>query len=75
MKVSELRELLGNYPDDMEIHTAYGYGDYWRTTVAPKVTSLFEGMVVHSDYHQMDKLVELDDDETDSDARTVLILE
>lgn len=75
MKVSELRELLGNYPDDMEIHTAYGYGDYWRTTVAPKVTSLFEGTVVHSDYHQMDKLVELDDDETDSDARTVLILE
>lgn len=75
MLVSELRELLRNYPDDMEIHTAYNYGDYWRTTVAPKVTGVFEGAVVHSDYHQMDKLVELDDDETDSDARTVLILE
>jgi hypothetical protein len=75
MKVAELIEMLQNYPADMEVHTAYGYGDYWRTTVAPKVTGVFEGAVVRSDYHQMDKLVELDDDEMDSDARTVLILE
>ena len=75
MLVKDLIAILGNYPEDMEVHMAYGYGDYWRTTVAPKIGSVFEGSVSFSDYHSMDKLLELDDDEVDSDSRTVLILE
>lgn len=75
MKVAELIEMLQDYPADMEVHMAYGSGDYWRTVLAPKVSQVSEGSVKYTDYHQTDKLVELDDDEMDSDARTVLILE
>ena len=75
MTVEELIAQLEQFPKDAEVHFAYNYGDHWRTTVAPKVSGAFEGSVVHSAYHQMDKLVELDDDEMDSDARTVVVLE
>jgi len=75
MKVAELIEVLQGYPADMEVHMAYGSGDYWRTVLAPAVTQISEGAVKYTEYHRMDKLVELDDDEMDSDARTVLILE
>lgn len=75
MKVAELIEMLQNYPADMEVHMAYGSGDYWHTTVAPRITGVFEGAVAYTEYHRMDKLVDLDEDEMDSDARTVLILE
>ncbi len=75
MKVADLIEMLQGYPADMEVHMAYGSGDYWRTVLAPAVTQISEDAVKYTEYHRMDKLVELDDDETDSDARTVLILE
>ena len=75
MLVRDLIELLEGYPADMEVHMAYGSGDYWRTVLAPSVTRVSEGAVAYTAYHQTDKLVELDDDEIDSDARTVLILE
>ena len=35
MLVRDLIELLEGYDADMEVHFAYGYGDHWRTTVAP----------------------------------------
>jgi len=75
MKVADLIEVLQGYPADMEVHMAYGSGDYWRTVLAPAVSQVIEGAVKYTEYHRMDKLVELDDDEMDSDARTVLILE
>ena len=61
MKVSELIELLGCHSPDAEVHFSYGYGDHWRTEVAPAVSSVADGVVEYSDYHQMDKLVEDED--------------
>ncbi len=61
MKVSQLIEQLGYMDKDADVHFAYGYGDHWRTTVAPKVSQVFEGVVERSDYHQMDKLVDDED--------------
>jgi hypothetical protein len=61
MKVSQLIEQLGYMDAEAEVHFAYGYGDHWRTTVAPKVSQVFEGVVERSDYHQMDKLVDDED--------------
>jgi hypothetical protein len=61
MKVKDLIEQLGYMDQDAEVHFAYGYGDHWRTTVAPKVSQVFEGVVERSDYHQMDKLVDDED--------------
>lgn len=61
MKVKDLIEQLGRLDAEADVHFAYGYGDHWRTTVAPKVSRVFEGVVERSDYHQMDKLVDDED--------------
>ena len=58
MKVSELIEILGRYDQEADVHFAYGYGDHWRTQVAPAISQVWDGVVEYSDYHQMDKLVE-----------------
>jgi hypothetical protein len=80
MKVSQLIEQLQYMDKDAEVHFAYGYGDHWRTTVAPKVSQVFEGAVVFSDYHRMDKLADEDfeDEEPgnpDENVRRVVIIE
>jgi hypothetical protein len=61
MKVAELIELLGYHSPDAEVHFSYGYGDHWRTEVAPAVSSVADGVVEYSDYHQMDKMVDDED--------------
>lgn len=58
MKVRELIAELECYPEDAEVHMAYGAGDYWRTTLAPKVGHSFWGFVEKSEYHQTFKLVD-----------------
>ena len=73
MNVAQLIEQLQDLDQEAEVHFAYNYGDYWRTEVAPKITRVSEGMVAHSDYHQMDKLIEDDSDE--EDVRRVIVLE
>jgi hypothetical protein len=66
---------------DADVHFAYGYGDHWRTTVAPKVSQVFEGVVEFSDYHRMDKMIEDEDcydEETGDykkDVRRVVVIE
>ena len=61
MKVTELIELLGYHSPDAEVHFSYGYGDHWRTEVAPAVSSVADGVVEFSDYHRMDKMVDDED--------------
>jgi hypothetical protein len=67
MKVKDLIEQLGYMDPEAEVHFEYGYGDHWRTQVAPKVSSVEMGMVKYSDYHRMDKVVEPDWDNEDAD--------
>jgi hypothetical protein len=67
MQVKELIEILGRYDQEADVHFAYGYGDHWRTQVAPAISQVFDGVVEYSDYHQMDKLVE-DEDCYDEDT-------
>lgn len=76
MQVKELIEILQEYDPEMEVHTSYGYGDHWRTQVAPKVSEVFEGAVTYSEYHRMDKLVDDDEEEgaeTPTDRKVVII--
>ena len=80
MKVKDLIEQLGYMDAEADVHFAYGYGDHWRTTVAPKVSQVFEGAVQYSDYHRMDKLADEDfeDEEPgnpDENTRRVVIIE
>ena len=81
MKVSQLIEQLGYMDKDADVHFAYGYGDHWRTTVAPKVSQVFEGVVEFSDYHRMDKMIDDEDcydEETGDykkDVRRVVVIE
>ena len=77
MNVAELIEELTCMPQDAEVHFSYNYGDHWRTQVAPKVTEVSEGAVVHSEYHRMPKVVEFDYDDEDGDeaeGNSVVIL-
>ena len=81
MQVKELIEILSRYDQDAEVHYSYGYGDYWRTEVAPAVCQVIDGVVEYSDYHQMDKLVEDEDcydEETGNykaDIRKVVVID
>jgi len=72
MTVQELIEQLSYMDKDAPVHFAYGYGDHWRTQVAPAVSSIEQGVVEYSDYHRMDKMVEDDDcyDEATGDYKT-----
>jgi len=70
MKVKDLIEQLGYMDPEAEVHFEYGYGDHWRTTVAPKVSTVGTGLVQYSDYHRMDKVVESDwDDEENEEPK------
>jgi hypothetical protein len=82
MQVKELIEILGRYDQEADVHFAYGYGDHWRTQVAPAISQVFDGVVEYSDYHQMDKLVEEYDDQFDeetgnlrTDVRKVVVID
>ncbi len=67
MLVADLIEELKHMPQDAEVHFEYGYGDHWRTQVAPKISSVEMGLVEYSAYHQMDKVVEPDWDDEEAD--------
>jgi hypothetical protein len=67
MQVKELIDILSRYDQEADVHFAYGYGDHWRTQVAPAISQVFDGVVEYSDYHQMDKLVD-DEDCYDEDT-------
>lgn len=73
MKVKDLIVHLSNEDPEATVHFAYGYGDHWRTTVAPEVTGLEEGRVVVSTYHDMDKVIE-EDENGYEEARAVVLL-
>ena len=81
MQVKELIEILSRYDQEADVHFAYGYGDHWRTTVAPAISQVFDGVVEYSSYHQMDKLVEDEDcydEETGdykADVRKVVVID
>ena len=81
MTVQELIEQLGYMDPNANVHFSYNYGDHWRTTVAPRVSEVSEGVVEFSDYHRMDKMVEEYEDQFDeetgefrSDVRKVVVL-
>lgn len=80
MKVAQLIEALQCMDADAEVHFSYNYGDHWRTTVAPTVDRIDEGVVEHSAYHSMDKMVDDEDcydEETGdykADVRRVVVL-
>ena len=72
MTVQELIEQLSSMDKDAQVHYSYGYGDHWRTQVAPAVSSIEQGQVEYSDYHRMDKMVDDEDcyDEETGDYKT-----
>lgn len=67
MNVRDLIECLEGMDPEAEVHFSYNYGDHWRTQVAPRVDRVDEGVVEHSAYHSMDKLVD-DEDIFDEDT-------
>jgi hypothetical protein len=75
MKVAALIAMLEGENQDADVHFSYGYGDHWRTQVAPKISEVFEGTVRYSEYHRMDQLIEEDHDEEDNEKiRRVVVI-
>lgn len=78
MTVSELIEELQGMDPDAEVRFAYNYGDYWRTTVAAEIKYVEDGTVRWSDYHSMDKIVDLNEQEdpelVECDVKDVCVL-
>lgn len=70
MKVRELIKELERFDPEDDVHIGYNYGDYWGTTVAPRALQVEEAAVVHSDYHNMPKVLpaEVYDPEEDPEA-------
>jgi hypothetical protein len=73
MNVRELIDQLEGLPQDAEVHFSYDYGDYWHTQVAPEVTNVDQSFVKHSDYHNMDRIVD-EPEEDDDNTRLVVVL-
>lgn len=74
MNARDLIELLQQEDPDTEVHFAYDYGDRSHTMVAPTVTEVNVSTVKHSAYHEMDALVDEDDDEGSEEVRRVIVL-
>jgi len=70
MTVQDLINSLQQEDPQANVHIAYKYGDHWNTTVAPSVREVQECAVKRSEYHQMDKLADYDDEGT---TRAVVI--
>jgi len=71
MTVGELIEQLKGLDKNLPVHFAYNYGDYWKTVVAPEVSSIEEMPVKHSSYHNMPKLIE--DDESGETISAIVL--
>lgn len=71
MKVSELIEQLKRHDGDAEVMFTYNYGDYWKTEVAQNVSSVSIIDVEYSDYHRMDKVVEINPRMCDEDGEEI----
>lgn len=74
MTVAELIRALEAQGPDLEVRFAYNYGDHGRTTVAEKIRRVEEADVVHSNYHQMDRIAEDDDRPSPEIPKTVIVL-
>jgi hypothetical protein len=80
MTVQQLRDALNEIIEggegDKEVKFTYNYGDYWRTTVAEGISNVTLATVKYSDYHSMDKVVDIDEDnEAKPEHRDIYILE
>lgn len=79
MKVKDLIEMLGGFDPEADVAFGSNYGDYWRTSVAAAVDKIEIAKVVYSEYHQMDKVVDSDDEEDGENvvvpgARSIVLL-
>jgi hypothetical protein len=61
MKVKQLISLLQDCDPEMEVYATYPYGDTVNSNVAKRLHDAYTEEIVWSDYHQMYK--KLDDDE------------
>lgn len=58
--IEELQYLERDGKGELEVKFAYNYGDHWHTQVAEGVSEVAEQLVTYSDYHSMDKVIDLD---------------
>jgi hypothetical protein len=74
--IEELQRHVAKYGPDTPVHHSYNYGDHWRTTVAPGVGQVTEERIVESDYHNMPKVLDEEDNRYYDETKhtTVVVL-
>lgn len=73
MTVQELIDELLQFPKDKEVKFAYNYGDYWKTEVAADIDRVDLKLTKYSSYHNMDKVVDDEEEETDEIHECVIL--
>ena len=76
MTVQELKDQLENFAPDTTVRFGYGYGDHGRTQVAARVRKVDDALVCWSEYHQMDRVVDDEDEDAEevTDAQEVVLI-
>ena len=68
MQVYQLIEQLEYLDPNDEVYFSYDIGDYWNTQVASTVDRVSMGVIKYSAYHNMDKIVDTDDEDCYDEA-------
>lgn len=72
LTVGELIDELLDFDPDLPVLFGYDYGDHWHTMVAQSIDSINEEAVKHSDYHNMN--IVIDCDKEDPDGRPIAVV-
>lgn len=72
MTVGELKKLLSNYSDDMEVVKSSISGDYWATEIVSNIRTVTDDTCVYSNYHECYKIS--DDIDSDDETKEFVIL-
>ena len=68
MQVYQLIEQLEYLDPNDEVYFSYNFGDHWNTQVASTVDQVSVGVIKYSAYHNMDKIVDTDDEDCYDEA-------
>jgi hypothetical protein len=74
MKVRDLINQLQQFDAEDEVHLSYNLGDYWRTTVAPKIHRVEMLPVAEIKYNNKPMMIIDEEDKRYDEAEQVVVI-
>ena len=75
MTVQEMIAALQNFAPDQKVGFAFPSGDYWGNVLVREVTSVDEGEVRYSNYHESNTLLGADDYDEGDEIELWIVLQ